>query len=97
MVAVLKVAPQLNLWFTDVEQALIAASKLPFTGPAHAVKSACNVISAALRDAAPAKEDVREFLSGYDKELAAGLPAWPCCDPGAAQPMLQSTDIGWPY
>lgn len=97
MVAVLKVAPQLKLWFADVEQALIAASQLPRTGPATAVKAACGVISAALRDAAPAKEDVREFLSGYIKELADGIPAWPCCDPGAAQPMLPSTDIGWPY
>lgn len=97
LVAVLKVAPQLKLLFADVEQALMAASELPYTGPAGAVKAVCGVISAGLRDAAPAKEDVREFLSGYDKELAAGLPSWPCCDPGAAQPLLRSTDIGWPY
>ena len=97
LVAVLKTAPQLGLWFADVEQALIAASKLPRTGPATAVRAACNVISAALRDTAPAKEDVREFLAGYDKELADSLVLLPCRDPGAAQPMPRSTDIGWPY
>lgn len=100
LVAVLKTAPQLGLWFVDVEQALLAAAKLPRTGPAAAVRAACNVISAALRDAAPSKEDVREFLAGYDKELANSMALWPllpCRDPGAAQPMPRSTDIGWPY
>ena len=97
MVAVLKVAPQLKLLFADFEQALMAASELPYTGPAGAVKSVCNVISAALRDAAPAKDDVREFLPWYDKELADSMAPLPCRDPGAAQPLLPSTDIGWPY